>query len=340
MSIVKRVAAAPLALLPCACQSYQSTFSDAGAETHQFNILFVIFLVICAGMYLLVIGGLISAIVRRRRAGEANVVETGRHHETHPLLRTGLLGWATLVATGLAALGVASFFADRSLADTAAHEKLSLTVTAHQWWWDVQYNSPGDASKIVRTANEIHLPVGVPVRIILRSNDVIHSFWVPSLAGKQDLIPGRENDITLLPRKTGLYRGQCAEFCGTQHAHMALLVDVDTYPDFIKWWEHQLQTAPPPTTPLTQAGYNYVTGRECSMCHTIAGTPAGGRVGPDLTHLASRRSIAAGTAPMSRGSLYGWVEDPQSMKPGNHMPTIGLEPNDLHAVVANLETLK
>jgi cytochrome c oxidase subunit 2 len=254
-------------------------------------------------------------------------------------MRTTLMGWGALVATGLVALAIASFFADRSMAKAAGHEKLSLTITANQWWWDVQYNS-ADASKTLRTANELHLPVGVPVRIRLQSNDVIHSFWVPSLTGKQDLIPGRENDITITPEKVGIYRGQCAEFCGTQHAHMALVVNVDSYADFIKWWEHQLQPAPAPASPLAQAGYAYVTSGPCSSCHNIGGTPASGRIAPDLTHLASRRSIAAGTMPMSEGNLYGWVADPQSIKPGNKMPTIGLEPNQLHAVVAYLETLK
>jgi cytochrome c oxidase subunit 2 len=121
---------------------------------------------------------------------------------------------------------------------------------------------------------------------------------------------------------------------------MALVVNVDSYADFIKWWEHQLQPAPAPATPLAQAGYAYVTSGPCSSCHNIAGTPASGRIAPDLTHLASRRSIAAGIMPMSEGNLYGWVADPQSIKPGNKMPTIGLEPNQLHAVVAYLETLK
>ena len=337
---------APAALLPlpllsaCDYQTYQSIFSGGAAtEVRQFNTLFVIFLIVCAIMYVAVIAFLLAAIVRRRRAGDANVVETGRHHETHPLMRTGLIAWGAVVGTGLVGLAIASFFADRSMAQAAAHEKLSVTVTANQWWWDVQYNA-ADASKTMRTANELHLPVGVPVRITLHSNDVIHSFWVPSLAGKQDLIPGRETDITITPRKVGIYRGQCAEFCGTQHAHMALVVNVDSYADFLKWWSHQLQPAPAPRTPLAQAGYDVVTGGPCSSCHNIAGSPASGHVGPDLTHLASRRSIAAGTMPMSEGNLYGWVEDPQSLKPGSKMPTIGLEPNQLHAVVAYLETLK
>jgi cytochrome c oxidase subunit 2 len=289
-------------------------------------------------MYVAVIAFLIAGIARRRRAAEANTVEEGRHHESDPAMRTGLIAWGAVVGTGLVALAIASFVADRSMASAAANEKLSITVTGNQWWWDVQYNA-ADNSKMVRTANELHLPVGVPVRIMLKSNDVIHSFWVPSLAGKQDLIPGRDTDITITPQKVGIYRGQCAEYCGAEHAKMALVVDVDSYPDFIKWWQHQLQTAPKPTTPLALAGYNYVTSRNCSACHAIAGTPASATVGPDLTHLASRRTLAA-SMPMSEGNLYGWVADPQSIKPGTKMPTIGLEPNELHAVVAYLETLK
>ena len=340
MSTGGRVAALvfPLLLGGCAIQHYQSIFSDAAVEVRQFNVLFAVFLVICAIMYALVIAFLITGLARRRRA-QANVMEDGRHHESDPLMRTGLIGWGALVGTGLIALAIASFVADRSMANAAAHEKLSVTVTANQWWWDVKYNS-ADSSKTLRTANELHLPVGVPVRILLNSNDVIHSFWVPSLAGKQDLIPGRQNDITMTPRKIGIYRGQCAEFCGAQHARMALVVNVDSYADFLKWWQRQLQPAAAPATPLALAGYRYVTERECSSCHAIAGTPASGTVGPDLTHLASRRSLAAGAMPMSRGNLYGWVADPQSLKPGSKMPTVGLEPNELHAVVAYLETLK
>jgi cytochrome c oxidase subunit 2 len=328
----------PSLLGACSYQTYQSAIGGAGVEDRQFLLLFWIFLAVCAAMYLLVIGFLVAGLIRRR-SGDANVVETGRHHETHPLLRSALIAWAALVSIGLVALAVASFFADRSMANAAANEKLSITVTGKQWWWDVQYNS-ADVSKTLRTANELHLPVGVPVRILLRSSDVIHSFWVPSLVGKQDLIPGRDNDVSFTPTKVGIFRGQCAEFCGVQHAHMAFVVDVEPYADFIKWWEHQLQEAPPPRSPLALAGYTYVTTHECTACHTIAGTPAGGRIGPDLTHFASRRSIAAGTMPMGEGNLYGWVADPQAIKPGTKMPAVGLEPDELHAVVAYLETLK
>ena len=335
---VARAAVLPLLLGACQYQHYQSDFGAAAVEDRQFLSLFWIFLAVCAFMYVLVIAFLILGIARARRT-EANVVETGRHHQSHPLLRSTLIGWAALIGVGLFALAVASFVTDRSMARAATNEKLSVTVTGNQWWWDIVYNS-ADASKTLHTANELHLPVGVPTRILLDSNDVIHSFWVPSLGGKQDLIPGRENDITVVPTKTGIFRGQCAEFCGVQHAHMALVVVVEPYADFVKWWDHQLQPAPAPTTPLALAGYKYVTTGPCSACHNIGGTTASGQVAPDLTHLASRKSLAASTMPMSEGNLYGWVEDPQSIKPGVRMPTIGLEPEQLHAVVAYLETLK
>lgn len=329
----------PLFLGACAVQHYQSDFGAAAIEDRQFLSLFTIFLVVCAIMYLFVIAFLFGGILRRSRAGDTDVVETCRHHRSNPLMRATLVAWAALIGIGLSALAVASFFTDRSMANAAASKALSIKLTANQWWWDVQYD-PDDPSKIIRTANELHLPVGVPARITLASNDVIHSFWVPSLAGKQDLIPGRTSDITIVPAKVGIFRGQCAEFCGIQHAHMSLIVDVDSYPDFVRWWNQQLQPAPAPANPLTLAGYKIVTSGPCSVCHRIGGTVANGRDGPDLTHLASRRSIAAGMLPMSTGNLYGWIEDPQALKPGNGMPNVGLEPAQLHAVVAYLETLK
>jgi cytochrome c oxidase subunit 2 len=328
----------PLLLGACSYQHYQSVFGAAATEDRQFLSLFWFFLAVCLFMYVLVIAFLIAGILRRRSA-DANVVETGRHHESHPLMRSTLIGWTALIGIGLTGLAIASFFTDRSMAQAATGEKLAVTVTGNQWWWDIVYNAD-QASNTLHTANELHLPVGVPTHIYLKSNDVIHSFWVPSLGGKQDLIPGRDNDITIVPQKTGIFRGQCAEYCGVEHAKMNLVVVVESYPDFLKWWSHQLKPAYAPNSPLALAGYKYVTTGPCAACHNIGGTPASGQIAPDLTHLASRRSIAAGTLPMSKGNLYGWVEDPQSLKPGNRMPTIGLEPDQLHAVVAYLETLK
>jgi cytochrome c oxidase subunit 2 len=326
--------AAPLA----ACEGVQTAAGGQGEHSQQFITLFTIFLVVCAAMYVLVIGGLLAALFRRRR-GYPNIVEAGLHHRSNPMLKPVLAGWTALVVLGLAGLTLASFVVDRSQASARAHGLVVINVTAHQFWWDVEYVTLNSSIR-VKTANELHLPVNVPLHVRLKSSDVIHSLWIPNLAGKQDLIPGRETDLKLLPRKTGLYRGRCAEFCGVQHTHMALDVTVESRRDFESWYKAQLQPAVAPSTPLARAGFEYVTRRECRMCHNITGTPANGRVAPDLTHVASRRSIAAGTLPMNRGNLYAWVADPQAQKPGNHMPTVGMTPTELHAVIAYLEGLK
>jgi cytochrome c oxidase subunit 2 len=326
-----------LSLFLASCTGVQNVLGGQGAEDTNFIRLFTVFMVVCTVMYLVVVAALVIAVWRKRTA--ALTVDDRKHHETSTAARRALVAWTALITVGLVGLTIASFFTDRSNAANGSRPQLSLTVTANQWWWDVEYNSP-DASRTLRTANEIHLPVGVPAQVTLKSNDVIHSFWIPNLAGKQDLIPGRVTDAQLLPNKMGLFRGQCAEFCGVQHAQMALDVTVESKTDFDRWYAAQLEPARSPTNPLQLAGYRYVTTRECGSCHAIAGTPAGGQVAPDLTHFASRRSIAAGALPMNRGNLYGWVADPQSQKPGNHMPTVGLASNDLHAIVAYLEALK
>jgi cytochrome c oxidase subunit 2 len=334
-----RLIAGPLLALG-GCSGFQTSLGGQGADGASFIRLFAIFMIVCGVMYFLVLAALAGALVGRRSASRHPLtVDSGSHHDSSPLVRSALIGWGALIAVGLTGLTLASFLADRSAAARARNSQLAVKIVGHQWWWDVTYMTK-DASKTVRTANELHLPVGVEAEIRLESSDVIHSFWVPNLAGKQDLIPGRTTDIQLLPEKTGLYRAQCAEFCGTQHANMALVVTVESKADFERWMAAQLKPALAPLTPLQLAGYRYVTTRECSACHNITGTPAGGQVGPDLTHFASRRTIGAGTLPMNEGNLYGWVADPQSQKPGNHMPTIGLQPNELHSVVAYLGRLK
>jgi cytochrome c oxidase subunit II len=321
------------------CNGFQTALAGDAAESAKFIDLFVIFMIVCTLMYALVVAGLALALWRRREAREELTVETGNHEPSRPFLKTALVVWVGLMAVGLIGLTIASFFVDRSNAAAASKPTLLIKVTANQWWWDVEYQA-SDPSKIVRTANEIHLPIGVPVRIELRSRDVIHSLWIPNLAGKQDLVPGRVTDLHILARRAGLYRGQCAEFCGTQHANMALDVTVESKADFQRWAAAQRRPALAPRTSLELAGYRYFTTRECSVCHNISGSPASARVGPDLTHFASRRSIAAGTLPMNKGNLYGWVADPQAQKPGNHMPTVGLSSDELHALVAYLERLK
>lgn len=327
------------ALTLAACDGIQSMTGGDGFHGRQFNSLFTLFMVVTGLSLLLVIAFLAGAVLRRSGRKRDGTPEAEAKHP-QPRMNAVLVGWIAFIVIGLTILTLASFFADRDAAKAAAHpDPLRITVTANQWWWDVQYE---DAlpSNIFRTANELHLPAGVPAKITLKSNDVIHSFWVPNLAGKQDLIPGRTVDIDLLPRNEGIYRGECAEFCGTQHAHMALDVTVESPAEFAAWRGRQQAPASPPPTRLATAGHAYFIARECAMCHNVTGTPASGRVGPDLTHFASRRSIAAGTYPMTRGHLYGWIADPQSAKPGNRMPTVGLSPDELHALAAYMESLK
>jgi cytochrome c oxidase subunit 2 len=203
----------------------------------------------------------------------------------------------------------------------------------------VEYLDP-DPSRNFVTANELHLPVDRPVRIELASNDVIHSLWIPVLAGKEDLIPGRRNVLTLTPRRTGTYRGQCAEFCGLQHAHMALDVQVEDARVFATWYAHQLQPAPTPASATAQAGQRIFSSTACALCHAVAGTDAGGRTGPDLTHLASRRTLAAGTLPLDRTRMAAWILDPQRYKPGTNMPKVPMQPRELDAVVDYLMELE
>lgn len=219
---------------------------------------------------------------------------------------------------------------------------LTLEVTGHQWWWEVRYRGAAN-SEVMTTANEIHIPVGEPVHIRLESGDVIHSFWVPKLGGKTDLIPGQTNFTWLQADRPGTYRGQCAEFCGPQHAHMALYVVAEERAAFDAWLGHQKAEAMPPRSPQTISGREVFEAR-CSVCHIVRGDAAdagaAGRLGPDLTHLMSRSTIAAGRLPNNSGSLHGWIANAQDIKPGTRMPRMALSPEELHAVVAYLETLK
>jgi cytochrome c oxidase subunit 2 len=243
------------------------------------------------------------------------------------------------VIVSLFGLTIASFATDRALYAASQPKGLVLEVTSQQWWWAIEYVSDRPSERF-QTANEIHLPVDVPVQIHLRSPDVIHSFWVPNLHGKQDLIPGRDTDIHLHPTRTGVFRGQCAEFCGAQHANMSLYVVVESRQDFEQWRIRQLHPAAEPANETAKRGRDAFMTSACPLCHTVRGTDAGGVSGPDLTHLASRISLGAGTLPNRRGNLAAWIADPQSVKPGNHMPRVSLNPDDLQAMTTYLGGLE
>jgi cytochrome c oxidase subunit II len=227
----------------------------------------------------------------------------------------------------------------RAITTNPGPEALQVRVTGHQWWWEIQYRD-SLPQNWATTANEIHVPVGRPVVFELRSTDVIHSLWPPNLNGKRDLIPGNENSIWFQADSAGVYRGQCAEFCGHQHAKMAFLIVAEPPDSFSAWLVRQRDTAMTPTDSVALRGQEVFLASSCVMCHAIGGTPAGSRIGPDLTHLASRRTIAAGTLPNTRGNLAGWIVNPQGIKPGVRMPSTRLDSDDLQALLTYLETLK
>ncbi len=215
---------------------------------------------------------------------------------------------------------------------------LTLEVSGHEWWWGVRYlGQPPRAA--FATANEIHVPVGQPVLVRLIGADVIHSFWVPALTGKTETIPGRVNITWLQADRVGTYRGQCTEFCGAQHAHMAVFVVAQTPADFEAWRREQVKDPAPPNTPTASAG-EAVFAAHCASCHTVRGTQAHGDLGPDLTHLMSRQTLAAGLLVNNPDNLSGWISDPQSLKPDAKMPTTYLSGPQLTAVRDYLETLK
>ncbi|HEX3274140.1 MAG TPA: cytochrome c oxidase subunit II [Gemmatimonadales bacterium] len=284
--------------------------------------------------FALVVAALLWALLRRRVGGET-LEDPARQR------RLGLtVSLATAVTTiVLFVFLVVDSTVGRATTATPGHSALQIRVTGHQWWWEVQYRD-SLAQHWVTTANEIHIPVGRPVVVELRSTDVIHSFWPPNLSAKRDLIPGHENSLWLEADSSGEYRGQCAEYCGHQHAKMAFLVVAEPSDSFAGWLAGQRDTAATPADSLTRRGQEVFLGSACPMCHAVAGTPAGSRVGPDLTHLGSRRTLAAGTLPNTRGNLAGWIVNPQAIKPGAKMPPNALSPDDLQALLAYLETLR
>jgi len=245
----------------------------------------------------------------------------------------------TLTICVLMGLLIASLWTSRATASLRADSAVAVNVTGHQWWWEIEYE---DAlpSRRVRTANELHLPINRPVVIKVTSRDVIHSFWVPSLQGKRDLIPGYTTAIWLQADRPGRFRGQCAEFCGLQHAHMAVDVITESEHEFEGWLDTMRQPGRDPAGPAEQRGRDVFLHARCPGCHAIRGTEAAGQIAPDLTHIASRSTLGAGTLANTPDNLAAWIQDPQHAKPGNQMPPNPLPTEDVRAVVAYLDTLR
>ncbi|MCA1439507.1 cytochrome c oxidase subunit II [Ensifer sp. IC4062] len=320
----------PLALLVSGCSGAQSVLNAEGHAAIELKALILGIIFVCAVVWLLVTIALVLALVRRRDRNDGAISE-----RKAAAVVSGAVGATVLVITGLT---IASFYTTRALSEAPGPE-LTIDVTAQQWWWRFTYGGSNSADAFA-TANELHIPVGKVVRLRLRSSDVIHSFWVPSLAGKQDLIPGRENTLTLRAERPGVYRGQCAEFCGLQHSHMALFVIAEAQADYERWAERQRGPVAEPTEAEAVAGKAAFMAKQCAACHTIRGTRASGTTGPDLTHIASRRTIAAGLLENTRGSLAAWIADPQTLKPGTHMPLVPLTSDELRQLAVYMEGLE
>jgi cytochrome c oxidase subunit 2 len=290
-------------------------------------------LIVSAIVVVIVMGLVLVAILRRGRGGA--VADT-------PIEEVGGRGWisigvglSTVVLVGLV---VWTSMTMARIANPPNKPALSIDVRGHQWWWEFVYQND-DPSKIFTTANEIHIPVGKPVRFTLNGEDVIHTFWVPSLGGKIQLIPGQTNVTWLEADRPGVYRGQCSQYCGQQHAHMILSIFADAPDAFETWRADQLRAASQPASNDVRLGELRFIGH-CGACHTVRGTLANGDVGPDLTHLMSRTTIAAGELPNNPGFLSGWIANPQNLKPGSLMPDPELSGPDLASIRSFLVTLK
>ena len=303
-----------------------SALAPAGPQAARLAHLFWIFFWVCAAVYVVMFALLVVSLSRP----PSPVFEETRR------LRLVMLGGALTTLILVSLLG-ASVRAGHGLnpmlnaaknAPAGAGDAITVRVTARQWWWEFQY--PGaHPDERVTTANELHIPVGRPVLLELRSRDVIHSFWVPALHGKRDLIPGHDSTTYIQADQAGRYRGQCAEFCGAQHAKMGFLVVAEDGATFAAWLKHQRQAAAPPSTAAAVRGRALFLGSACPMCHTVSGTLAGATMGPDLTHVASRSTLGAGSIPNVRGHLAGWIIDSQNIKPGNQMPPVPLRGEEL-----------
>ncbi|HKO46124.1 MAG TPA: cytochrome c oxidase subunit II [Polyangiaceae bacterium] len=313
-----------------------SALEPAGANAAQILRLFYQYLDVSAVVFTLVIAALGFALGRKPDARAERLEPSDAAQRS----RRRAVSWAT-AATVCILLGllIASVATGHALAVLPANHPLRVRVIAHKFWWEFRYPVSGPASQF-STAYELHVPAGRPVELELVATDVIHSFWVPSLGGKRDAIPGKRQVLLIQADKPGAYEGQCAEFCGTQHANMRFLVIAERPSQFAAWRDHQLSSPTAPADPIRQQGLKVFMSSRCSSCHAISGTEAFGTVGPDLTHLASRRRLAMGRLANDPTHLSQWIDDPQLLKPGVQMPSTPLRDADRQALLAYLGGLE
>ena len=329
----------------------QSALGPASPQAAAITRLWWLMFWVSTAVFLIVAGALVFAVICGARAARKrrNVSMREIEADSDTILTGAVAAGAATTVFILFVLLVASVRTGRAIGSSPSPggppsgatlpNAVSIDVTGHQFWWEVEYED-ATPSRRVTTANEIHVPVGRPVVLKVTSRDVIHSFWVPNLQGKRDLVPGYTTAVWLQADRPAVYRGQCAEFCGRQHAHMAFELVAEPGDQFERWLEAERQPAAEPVGDAESRGRDVLLNSRCVLCHTVRGTRAQARVGPDLTHVARRDKIAAGTLPNARGHLAGWVVNAQQIKPGSQMPPNILPADDLQALIAYLESLK
>jgi cytochrome c oxidase subunit II len=322
------IACGVLAVLGCGEGTGQSALDPAGPAAEAIAWLWWIMCVAFTAVFVLVL--VLLALALRRRPNRGGLEAT----INPPLGSNGFVvgGGIVLPVVTLVPLLLISLDSTRYL--RVPQDAFTIKVVGHMWWWEITYPEHG-----IVTANEIYVPAGQPIRLELESADVVHSFWVPSLNGKRDLIPGLTNEFWLHADEPGVYRGQCGEYCGTQHANMILHVIALPPEEFQDWVDDRRAAVGNVAGADHGRGPQIFRARGCSVCHTIRGTGATGRAGPDLTHIGSRRMIA-GMLPNTRGNMAGWIGDPQAIKPGMRMPRTYLPAVELLEVTDYLRSLK
>jgi cytochrome c oxidase subunit II len=320
--------------------SNESVLSPAGPQTNRVANLFWLFCGVSFAVWLIVMLFFGFALAKRRQAAtDQPMLRPDPRRERRMWTTVGGAMGATLIV--LLVLLIAEFTTARAthLFGESVKDQVSIQITGHQWWWDVQYKD-ATANKSISTANELVIPVGKPVGIELNSADVIHSFWMPNLQGKKDLVPGHPSVIYLQADRVGMYWGECAEFCGFQHAKMRMVVKAVSQSDFDAWLAKNRQPAPPPTTASESRGQQVFMTSNCVLCHQISGTMAFGRIGPNLSGVGGRSILAAGAITNTHDNMAAWLADPQGIKPGTQMPKTNLSSQDVQALTDYLESLK
>jgi cytochrome c oxidase subunit II len=310
----------------------QSLISDKSPQAHGITVLWWWMLGIAGLVFLGAVAFLVIGYFTRRTPGLPFI---GKHEAASQGLVL-LFGIGVPLVVLVALFGVSDvYLIPQTAAPNPRTTRMTIQVIGHQWWWEARY----DNGRAV-TANEIHIPARTRVNVLATTANVIHSFWVPQLNRKIDMIPGQRNHVLLYADRPGRYRGQCSQFCGFQHANMAMFVVAQGKAAFRSWLAHESTRAATPTTPKARAGEQLFMTSQCASCHFIDGTAAHGSVGPDLTHLKSRSTLASGIIPNDPHWLASWIHNPQAIKPGTRMPDLGLSWGEVHTIVAYLEELK